>query len=179
MNYRVLPMTVTSRACGMLVFVAANALAQSPAPETCSNAAVPATTPSNEFTIVGDGSIVRHEATGLEWRRCSIGQSWDGTTCQGTPSTHTWQQSLDIAGNSGGNWRLPNIQELRSIVERCRQGPAINRQVFPNTPSSNFWSASPFAGNSGLAWYVGFNDGNDFRNGTSNGLRVRLVRAGQ
>lgn len=163
----------------VLFLGATHALAQSPAPQTCSNVAAPATTPSSEFTILGDGSSIRHEASGLEWRRCSIGQNWDGTTCQANTTFHTWKQTLDIAASAAGDWRLPNIQELRSIVERCRESPAINRQAFPATPSSYFWSASPDAGNLDRAWGINFADGNDAQGGKGSAVRVRLVRGGQ
>jgi len=44
---------------------------------------------------------------------------------------------------------------------------------------SNFWSASPYAGNSDNAWNVNFNNGNDNNWNKSNNNRVRLVRGGE
>lgn len=162
-----------------LLLPAVPALAQSPAPETCSIPAAPATTPSSEFTILGDGSSIRHEVTELEWQRCSIGQSWDGATCQGSPTSHDWQMALDTAASAGGDWRLPNIQELRSIVEHCRRSPAINRQAFPNTPAIDFWSASPVARDAAYVWRGGFNFGSDKQSRKTRGGGVRLVRSVQ
>lgn len=171
----------------LLSFSPADVLPQSPPTESCSNSAVVATTPSSEFTIVGDG-IIRHDATGLEWQRCSVGQIWDGAACQGSASNFFWQQALIAASVAGSGWRLPNIQELRSIVERCRVNPAINRKAFPNTSSFEggiFWSSTPstVAGLEGLAMIIYFDDGNE---GASDeiidgidGSRLRLVRDGQ
>ena len=59
----------------------------------------------------------------------------------------------------GGGWRLPRLDELRSLVDYARAGPAIDPALFPGTPSENFWTASPFARTPGSAWYVYFDDG--------------------
>ncbi|AHK80586.1 adhesin, partial [Ectothiorhodospira haloalkaliphila] len=119
------------------------------------------TTPSAEFTPLEGGAVVRHERTGLEWRRCPEGMNWNGSGCDGNASWMNWQTALQHAHDLQG-WRLPNINELRSIVEFCRRGPAVNQHVFPDTPSSIFWSASPVAGYSDRAWSVHFARGNDF-----------------
>ena len=136
------------------------------------------TTPSSDFTPLKGGAVVRHEPTGLEWRRCPEGMDWSGGECSGTALGRTWQGALEHADEEDG-WRLPDINELRSIVERCRVSPAINQQVFPDTPASDFWSASPYAGYSASAWYVNFNLGNDGWGNKGRGSRLRLVRGGQ
>ena len=135
-------------------------------------------TPSSDFTPLEDGDVVRHEPTGLEWRRCPEGMDWNGSGCDGFASSMNWQEALQYADDVDG-WRLPNINELRSIVERCRRSPAINQQVFPDTPTSSFCSASPYAGASGHAWHVSFGSGNHNWNRKSLNYRVRLVRGGQ
>lgn len=137
------------------------------------------TTSSSDFSLVEAG-VVRHEPTGLEWRRCAEGMSWSESGCSGTASKMNWQDALQHAGTEAG-WRLPSIRELRSIAERCSVDPAINTQVFPDTPSAGFWSATPNALSSTSAWSVGFYYGND-TGGASNkndSLSVRLVRGGQ
>jgi hypothetical protein len=136
------------------------------------------TTPSSGYMLMESGAVVRHEATGLEWRRCPEGMTWSGSSCIGSATPMTWQEALQHAGGVS-EWRLPNIKELRSIVERCRISPAINQQAFPNTPSLGFWSASPHAGGSGSAWTVSFGGGGDGWAGKSDNYRVRLVRGGQ
>ena len=136
------------------------------------------TTPSSDFTTLDGGAVVRHESTELEWRRCPEGMDWTDGGCAGSADTMNWQGALQHADGVAG-WRLPNVNELRSIAERCRTGPTINQEVFPDTPASHFWSASPYAGASGRAWNVGFNYGNDGRSYKSYGGRLRLVRGGQ
>jgi hypothetical protein len=138
-------------------------------------------TPTTDFTDNGDGTVT-HKLTGLTWMRCSMRQTWTGSTCSGTASTHTWDAAKALTSNFAGksDWRLPSPWELGSIVDYDINSPAINGTIFPNTPSSVFWSGSPYAGDSNYAWYVGFVNG--YANGGGNrgsSSSVRLVRGGQ
>ncbi len=130
----------------------------------------------------GDGTVT-DPTTGLTWMRCSMGQTWSGSTCTGTVSTYTWDQANALTGTvtfaGQSDWRLPNIRELTTIVDLSVFDPAIDQRAFPVTPGSDFWSGSPYANYSGYAWYVGFDYGNAFSNFRSYGNAVRLVRGGQ
>lgn len=144
------------------------------------NSAIKATTPSRDFTDNGDGTVT-HQITGLIWQRCSLGQSWDGTHCTGEASVFTWAGALAAAAQntfSGlSDWRLPNKNELASIVEYRCTGPAINSQQFPNTPSRWSWSSSPNARYSDASWGIGFRHGDvDYGHKTFSRGNVRLVR---
>ena len=137
-------------------------------------------TPTSDFTDNGDGTVT-HQKTGLTWMRCSLGQTWTGTTCSGTAQTYTYatakKQTANFAGYS--DWRLPNIAELQTIVERDNYYPAINTELFPNTPDDAFWSSSPYVGNANVAWYVNFGGGFVSYGYRGNAFPVRLVRASQ
>jgi hypothetical protein len=152
------------------------------ATQTCrSQSEFPATTPGNRFNDHSDGTLTDIQ-TGLMWAKCAEGTS--GSECTtGSISAHIWQAAFDLAGSSAlagyNDWRLPNINELKSIVERQCYTPAINLSVFPNTPSWNFWSASPVAGTSNNVWGVYFDYGNSSSYGRAIGRYVRLVRSGQ
>ncbi|EOW9219497.1 TPA: DUF1566 domain-containing protein [Vibrio cholerae] len=170
------------RVWGLLVLLlAANVQASS----LCAggeNTAIAASTPSADFSDNGDGTVTHH-TTGLIWQRCSLGQSWDGTDCTGTATAYSWDEALAAATQDAlagfSDWRLPNKNELASIVEyRCRK-PAINHQQFPNTPSAWYWSSSPYANSSYDAWIVNFHDGYVTYPNKNNNNHVRLVRAGQ
>ncbi|MCF7987014.1 MAG: DUF1566 domain-containing protein, partial [Methylovulum sp.] len=89
-------------------------------------------TPTSDFTDNGDGTVT-HQKTGLTWMRCSLGQTWTGTTCRGTANTYTYNAALKLNRNFAGysDWRLPNIAELQTIVERNNYSPAINTELFP------------------------------------------------
>jgi alpha-tubulin suppressor-like RCC1 family protein/fibronectin type 3 domain-containing protein len=138
------------------------------------------TTPTEDFTDNGDGTVT-HRITGLTWMRCAIGMTWTGTTCTGTASPHTWDEATKMALHFAGksDWRLPSFSELTTIVERGTFEPAVNVTAFPNTPSSKFWSGSPFVSNLNLAWAVDFYVGDSSIEGRANyGVMVRLVRGG-
>ncbi|EGQ7967776.1 DUF1566 domain-containing protein [Vibrio cholerae] len=147
------------------------------------NTAITATTPSADFTDNGDGTVTHHK-TGLIWQRCSLGQSWDGTDCIGNATEFTWADALaagaqnSLAGFS--DWRLPNKNELASIVEFRCIAPAINNQIFPATPLDWYWSSSPNATLSySAAWIVSLGYGDVNYTSKDYQHRVRLVRAGQ
>ena len=135
------------------------------------------------FTVSADGTDVTDGRTGLVWRRCAEGMAATGGTCTGTASIFTHEQALtrarDQATSTSAGWRLPNVKELVSIVDRSKSNPAIDAVAFPATSANAFWSSSPYLGSAGNAWAVYFLYGYD--GGTARGvaLPVRLVRAGQ
>ena len=72
------------------------------------------------------------------------------------------------------DWRVPTKEELLSIVDHTRLGPAIDVEVFPDTPSHWFWTVSPYSNG---AWLVNFFNGSASGNVVgSSSRRVRCVR---
>jgi uncharacterized repeat protein (TIGR02543 family) len=141
------------------------------------------TTPTADFdTTATDGTVI-HAKTGLMWKRCAEGQTWNASDCTGIAIFFDWLGALAWAANSTfagyTDWRLPNVKELQSIVETCGYGPTINQTIFPATPVSRFWSASGYGPVPAGAWLVFFFDGLVDANGKSYGFPVRLVRGGQ
>ena len=108
-----------------------------------------------------------------------------GGSCTGTASSFTHELALtrarDQASSTGVAWRLPNVKELASVVDRSKSNPAIDTVAFPVTPADAFWSSSPNVGYAGSAWSVNFYVGGvyDVSGGRGVTLPVRLVRAGQ
>ncbi len=158
---------------------------QALADANCDTITIAATTPTAAFVDNADGTVT-HAKTGLTWKKCAEGL--DGATCAtGTATTHSWQAALQLAetlNNGGGfadnnDWRVPNLKELHSIVERQCVNPAVNATIFPATVSGQYWSSSLHAGNNSDAWYVNFNNGLDFISGKSASHYVRLVRGGR
>jgi hypothetical protein len=70
---------------GGLLLAAGPAAAQ----QVCKYDSIAATAPASRFTDNGDGTVT-DTATGLQWKRCSEGQSWDGATCSGTATNYYW-----------------------------------------------------------------------------------------
>ena len=161
---------------------------------------LPATTPTSNFQVHGDGTVT-DKKTGLMWKQCPEGQTESGCI-SGNTSLLTWQAALQVPEtiNVGGgfagytDWRLPNIKELFSIVEEQCQDPAINLSVFPSRQSQTMWSSSPgesetidsstWTGSYISAWSVAFYSGGassySFQaHSRDEGLAVRLVRNAQ
>jgi hypothetical protein len=150
--------------------------------QACYPDKIPADTPTERFVLNGDGTV-SDRLTGLMWKRCSEGQS--GDDCGGEQAaTYDWQtalehvRTLDQADGFAGrrDWRLPNIQELRSIVEGQCVDPAVNAEVFPATPSDYYWTSSPAAGDGRLSRFVNFYDGADDMGDKPHLKNIRLVR---
>ncbi|GEM_PF-5587279 len=134
--------------------------------------------PAKNVLVDNANGTISQTNTGLIWAKCSEGQT--GDTCAGTATIMTWEQALVTASNSNlGNysdWRLPNIKELQTLIEYERDGAAkLNSNYFPNTPTTAFWSSTPFALYARNAWYLYPNGylGSLARTKT---LHVRLVR---
>ena len=116
------------------------------------NSKLESTSPSQRFTNNGDGTI-SDKQTGLQWSVCSLGQTWDETGCHGEA------QALPYAIVSlvtADGWRLPEVAELSSLVELRCADPAINRDIFPDTEASPYWTATRFVNKDGEFWQVHF-----------------------
>jgi hypothetical protein len=140
-----------------------------------------ATTPDGNFTPHQNGTAL-HKTTGLMWMRCSLGQVWDGKDCRGAAEKFPWQGALQASQNfrfaGYSDWRLPNKNELESLVEERCSAPAINATVFPAAPSAYFWTSSPYVGLSSGAWSVDFAFGSINASVKTASIHVRLVRGG-
>lgn len=137
-------------------------------------------TPPSRYSYINAGAEVLDSQTNLIWRRCSEGMIWSGLTCTGTATSYNHENALIYAKSQTG-WRLPNVKELSSIIDRTAYLPSVNNSVFPGTPLYDYWSTSPFIAPDpafqGFAWYVNFSNGYAnwaFR--TYNLPAVRLVR---
>ena len=151
----------------------------------CNGADLGADTPDTRFTVATD--TVADKATGLTWKRCAEGLT--GADCSGGLAVSgSWAEALArvsavnaapaTLGAGLNDWRLPNRNELTTLVERKCTNPAINATVFPHTPAQSFWTASPYSLNAALSWYIDFNAGDvgpAFKTGAKN---IRLVRGG-
>ena len=134
-------------------------------------------TAQSRFSYSTQGAEVIDSQTGLIWRRCSEGQSWDGSTCTGSASGFTHEGALVHARSQEG-WRLPNVKELSSIVDKTRVVPAIDVTAFPATSPSHYWSSSPNVGDASYAWNISFRYGfvDTLSFNRNSGLFLRLVR---
>ena len=120
----------------------------------------------------------------------STGLMWEQKTDDGGPNdkenTYDWEQALawvQYLNNSSylgyHDWRLPNRNELQSIVDYNRYQPSID-PAFPDVVSSCYWSSTTHAGFTDCAWRVYFGDGGVYSShNKSYSYYVRAVRGGQ
>ncbi len=134
--------------------------------------------PCADAAVAGD--IVEDSLTLLNWQRVLPAEY--GLAC-GNLATCTWDQALSycdgLTYGGSAEWRLPNYYELLSIVDFGRYDPAIDPEAFPGiSPSSSFWTSSPFVDNTDMAWeYFDGNGGSGAQNKTVDN-KVRCVRGG-
>jgi len=133
--------------------------------------------PSPRYSVSGE--CVTDNLTGLMW-----------TKNANRFETQSWQAALDSANglNLCGftDWRLPNVNELRSAVDYSNYGPALpDSAPFTNVQLMSYWSSSTYVLLRDHAWSVYMGSGGVYGAGTYGArkdtslLYVWPVRAGQ
>ena len=136
--------------------------------------------PNSNFVDNLDGTVT-DQATGLMWQKCSMGQTWTGAECTEDPESLTWEQALAQAEvlefADYNDWRLPDINELQTIVDGTEHNPAVDPLFSENTEPIDYWSSTTFSNAAKGAWHVHFEHGlvNDSDKSVSN-YYVRAVR---
>ena len=138
-------------------------------------------TPDDRYKVYTDGTVL-DKKTNLMWMRCSLGQTFNNGHCEGASTTYTWQFSLQTAVDYNyaayDDWRMPNLKELSSLINYYCDAPSINSNVFSDTPSSAYWSSTPYAYSTDFdrAWTVKFERGYHSKANRNSSYYVRLVR---
>lgn len=133
--------------------------------------------PDDRFVDNQDGTVT-DTLTCLQWQQATA-----DTTGDGVADLMTWESALAYAEGlffAGHNdWRLPDMNELTSIVDYSRFDPAIDPTYFPDTVSFYYWSSTTAAYNPHNAWLVLFNLGYGLSGPKSYSYYVRAVRGGR
>ena len=150
-----------------------------PAPDTSTPPAY-----SERFEIQADDSLVRDTATGLLWSRCGVGQSWntfDGQ-CYGEATIMPHHEAPTY---EGADWRIPNRNELLSLVccPTCENycdsdSPKIEIDSFPNTSVVKAYFSSSQTNADTVCHAVSYQSGNSLGfscSSTVTTLHLRLV----
>ena len=137
--------------------------------------------PSPRFEDNGNGTITDH-LTGLIWLKnanCGGTMNWHDAL---TYSNNLASDSCGLTdGSVAGDWRLPNIIELESLVNAEKSNPAVwlNTQEFTNVQSSYYWSASTCASFASSTLGVNMSYGSVYGYDKSYNYYVWPVRGGQ
>ncbi len=136
--------------------------------------------PTPRFTDNENGTVTDN-LTGLVWLK--------NANCVGNK---TWSDALAFANalkdgvcgltdnSSAGEWHLPNIRELHSLIDFGNYNPALpSGHPFTGVVSSYYWSSTSFATSTDYAWYVALSIGNAYGGHETNTYYVWPVRAGQ
>jgi Protein of unknown function (DUF1566)/Carboxypeptidase regulatory-like domain len=75
-------------------------------------------------------------------------------------------------GSSAGQWRLPNLNELESMVDVSAANPVVSvSSLFLNVSNGIYWSSTSYFGGQGgspNAWSIRFSDGRYMNDSSSN-----------
>ena len=126
----------------------------------------------NASLIANDDDVtVTDTTTGLMWQKAEAGDmSWDAALA--------YCETLELAGYD--DWRLPNYNELLSIVDYEKaEWPSINTDFFQDAKAFAYWSSTTYADDTDSAWNINFNSGSVYGGSKSANYYVRAVRGGQ
>ena len=122
-----------------------------------------------DLTRLGD--VVQDDLAGLEWQDSNISAE----------ETQNWQEAISYCEalelDNKNDWRLPNKNELITIVDYGENTPAIS-PVFQHTMSNAYWSSTSLKGYYDYAWVIYFFNGYSYANFKveNEELYVRCVR---
>ena len=141
---------------------------------------------SDALRLQRDGPVARDYLNKLEWMRCSVGQHWESETCMGEVLMMSISEANEVVQRvsdlDGGEWRLPTVKELQTIVSKVENRPDdfeanIDLETFPNTFAGPYWSSDQSFYSKQYQWSVNFFTGQKYnRFFPYQKLAVRLVR---
>jgi len=126
--------------------------------------------PAPRFTDNKNGTVTDN-LTGLIWLQdanCTetVGEIFRDSGLLDWPSALTWSNNLASGqcgladGSVAGDWRLPNINELRSLIDYSNHDPALpTGSPFSNVQSVWYWSSTTNPVYTSGAYNVGLSRG--------------------
>jgi hypothetical protein len=126
-------------------------------------------TASPRFTDNSNGTVTDN-LTGLIWlKNANCSATLGGvakTTTLVWANALTWSNNLASGscgltdGSVAGDWRVPNITELESLVDLQNSSPSLpTGHPFTSVVASFYWSSTSGVSNPSNAWFVNFNTG--------------------
>lgn len=115
---------------------------------------------ANDFTK--QGALVYDAKTGLKWET--------------NPSSKKFSWSEAKRYCQDKSMRLPNIDELKSLVDYSKYNPAIRTNLIHIKTDDYYWSSSEVVSNSSNVWDVRFKYGDDYWNDKTDKYYALCVR---
>jgi hypothetical protein len=135
--------------------------------------------PNPRFTDNANGTVTDN-LTGLVWLKnanCAGQKTWSDALA-GAAALASGSCGL-TDGSTVGQWRLPTIKELNSLVNAGAIDPALPAgHPFTGVQSSNYWSSTAYAPLADYAWVVRLDVGFVDEGHKTNGIFVWPVRGG-
>ncbi len=136
--------------------------------------------PDPRFTDNGDGTVTDN-LTGLVWLKnanCGGTKDWDGAVDYAAALKDDDCGLSD--GSAEGDWRLPNVKELQSLIDFSQYDPALpSGHPFSGVQANYYWSSTTKSNNPSFAWHVSLYNGNVHYGNKTNNYCVWPVRGGQ
>ena len=114
------------------------------------------------------GQFVKDIENRVLWLRCSVGQVWeiDKKTCSGSILKLNQSEILEAIRQANdqlpGNWRLPSVRELESLVCATCAPAKVQEKYFPQIAREAYWSGTPNTFNKNMYWTVNFQTGHTY-----------------
>ncbi|MBN1913791.1 MAG: DUF1566 domain-containing protein [Candidatus Omnitrophica bacterium] len=136
---------------------------------------------SDDATRKDGFCMVLDNNTGLVWEVKSSKKE-EVNFCE---DKYTWQDAQKYikklnAKKYGGfsDWRFPNKDEIRSIIDYGKTNPAVDKRYFPNCKSDLYWTANTYNMQKPFIWGIFFGLGSGICYTPSSERYVRAVRGG-
>jgi hypothetical protein len=104
-----------------------------------------------------DGSTVKDLWTGLVWRRCPLGLTYQSGSCSGTQSDLTFSAAKSACQALGSGWRMPKTRELRAIRRYCVKW-SVDGVAFPSPSMNKMWTSTHVANDTTRCYQVRTSD---------------------
>ena len=139
--------------------------------------------PTTRFTDNSNGTVTDN-LTGLIWLKnanCFGTKIWGTAVSDCNTLAHGTCGLTD--GSSAGDWRLPNIKEILSLIDFGQFAPALPANPFTDVKGeftdTDYWSSTGATNAAGYSWSLSFSFGTLCRCLVSNTYYVWPVRGGQ
>lgn len=127
----------------------------------------PRSTLIDNFQLTSSGFVIQNyydneskQRKKRYWMACSVGQIWTGLDCEDSRQELNFKKatervnSIRFAGFE--DWKIPSVEEFRSIIEWQCKSPAVDQLFFPGIDFYSYWTRDKSKKNKDLVWVIDF-----------------------